>query len=257
MDKAKKILAIDDDKDILKTLVQLLKLIGYIVVSTDNGVEAIELAKKELPDLIICDIALPVVDGYSILKTLGQNEQTASIPFIFLTAKTEVKDIRKGMEAGADDYILKPFTMEELITSINLRFEKLDRIKSNYEELEHAQHSNKKLKRDSHLILNINNQPETVVVENIKIITSSDQYSSVQTIHNKKLLVRKSLNDWEDCLPEELFLRIHRSTIINLNFVEKFEKWFNGGFLVFMKEIKEPLEVSRRYRQKIKSMFDG
>lgn len=257
MDKAKKILAIDDDKDILKTLVQLLKLIGYIVVSTDNGVEAIELAKKELPDLIICDIALPVVDGYSILKTLGQNEQTASIPFIFLTAKTEVKDIRKGMEAGADDYILKPFTMEELITSINLRFEKLDRIKSNYEELEHAQHSNKKLKRDSHIVLIVNNQPETVVVENIKIITSSDQYSNVQTINNKKLLVRKSLNDWEACLPEDLFLRIHRSTIINLNFVEKFEKWFNGGFLAFIKDSKEPLEVSRRYGQKLKTMFDG
>lgn len=120
----KKILVIDDAEFILETTATILKFEGYDIKTADNGRKGIELAFQELPDLILCDISMPEVDGYEVLTTIRANAQTATIPFIFLTAFTEKSEQRKGMEKGADDFIVKPYTREELVNAIDAQWNK-------------------------------------------------------------------------------------------------------------------------------------
>jgi CRP-like cAMP-binding protein/CheY-like chemotaxis protein len=120
----KKILLIEDNKDVRENTAEILKLADYDVMTAKNGKEGVELAMKNKPDLIICDIMMPVLDGHGVLHLLSKNEETSSIPFIFLTAKAERSDFRKGMEMGADDYITKPFDEIELLNAIESRLKK-------------------------------------------------------------------------------------------------------------------------------------
>jgi len=103
----KKVLLIEDDTVVRENTAELLELSNYIVISAANGKIGIEKAKLHIPDIIVCDIMMPELDGYGVLEMLSKDEATKQIPFIFLSAKTERKDIRKGMEMGADDYLRK------------------------------------------------------------------------------------------------------------------------------------------------------
>ncbi len=120
----KQVLLIEDDTTLRENTAELLELENYKVISASNGKEGLDLAKKELPDVIVCDIMMPKLDGYGVLAGLSKLEKTKYIPFIFLSAKTERKDVRKGMNLGADDYITKPFEEEELLTAIESRLAK-------------------------------------------------------------------------------------------------------------------------------------
>ncbi len=124
----KKILVIEDNLEVRENICELLELSGYIIFSAENGKEGVKKAILELPDLIICDVMMPVLDGYGTLKVLHRNPKTTHIPFIFLTAKADKGDFRKGMSMGADDYIVKPFTDLELIESIETRLEKVEHL---------------------------------------------------------------------------------------------------------------------------------
>ncbi len=128
----KKILVIEDNSDVRENIAEILKLSKYEVVTAANGREGIELAQKESPDLILCDIMMPLLDGYGVLHLLSKDESTAGIPFIFLTAKAERGDMRKGMEMGADDYITKPFDDIELLNAIESRLKKTEQIKKDF-----------------------------------------------------------------------------------------------------------------------------
>lgn len=119
-----KILVIEDDISVRLNLVDLLYAENFNVITADNGYIGLQLAQTEIPDLIICDIMMPELDGYEVVKSLRQNPKTAIIPFIFLTAKSEKTDFRKGMELGADDYIVKPFSRTELLAAITCRLNK-------------------------------------------------------------------------------------------------------------------------------------
>ncbi len=121
----KTILLIEDDITLRENTEELLELSGYYnVITAANGKLGVAKAIEELPDIIVCDIMMPELDGYGVLEALSQNESTQFIPFIFLSAKTERGDIRKGMNLGADDYITKPFTEEELLEAIESRLAK-------------------------------------------------------------------------------------------------------------------------------------
>ncbi|WP_299623024.1 response regulator [uncultured Tenacibaculum sp.] len=121
----RKILLIEDDITLRENTAELLELTDYYeVIMAENGKVGIEKALSELPDLIVCDIMMPEVDGYGVLEILSKNPKTQFTPFIFLSAKTERSDVRKGMNLGADDYITKPFTEEELISAIESRLAK-------------------------------------------------------------------------------------------------------------------------------------
>ncbi|MCB0619255.1 MAG: response regulator [Saprospiraceae bacterium] len=119
-----KILVIEDHQEVRENLEELLELCDYEVVSAADGEAGIALATQERPDLILCDIMMPGIDGYEVLSRLSHQPETAIIPFIFLTARAEKVDIRRGMQMGADDYLTKPFEEEELLKAIRVRLDK-------------------------------------------------------------------------------------------------------------------------------------
>lgn len=119
-----KILVIEDDPVLADNLCQILENEGYDVEYAENGKIGIEKAKKDLPDLIVSDIMMPEIDGFEVLMELSHDEETASIPFIFLTAKSDIDELRKGMSLGAEDYIFKPFNINDLLNSIQIRLKK-------------------------------------------------------------------------------------------------------------------------------------
>jgi DNA-binding response OmpR family regulator len=129
----KNLLVIDDSTDIRENTAEILSLAGYNVNTAENGKRGVEIAIREIPDLIVCDIMMPELDGYGVLHLLKKNKSTEHIPFIFLTAKTERIDFRKGMELGADDYITKPFDDLELLRAIEIRLRKIAIIQSQYD----------------------------------------------------------------------------------------------------------------------------
>jgi CRP/FNR family transcriptional regulator, polysaccharide utilization system transcription regulator len=128
----KTILIIEDNLDVRENTAEILELANYRVLQAENGKIGVEMAQKSKPDLIICDIMMPVLDGYGVIHLLNKNQETASIPFIFLTAKSERIDFRKGMEMGADDYISKPFDDIELLNAVESRIKKNQLLKAEF-----------------------------------------------------------------------------------------------------------------------------
>src|SRR5215213_10047442 len=128
----KSILVIDDNTDIRENTAEILDLAGYKTFTAENEKRGVELAIKEKPAVIVCDIMMPELDGYGVLHLVRKNSETQNIPFIFLTAKTERGDFRKGMEMGADDYITKPFDDIELLNAIEVRLKRSEILESNY-----------------------------------------------------------------------------------------------------------------------------
>jgi len=128
----KTILIIEDNNEVRENTAEIIELANYKVLTAENGKTGAELAKANKPDLIICDIMMPELDGYGVLHILSKDPATATIPFIFLTAKSEKDDFRKGMKLGADDYLTKPFDDLELLNAIETRLKKNELIKSEY-----------------------------------------------------------------------------------------------------------------------------
>src|ERR1700743_798943 len=128
----RRLLVIDDHDEIRENIAEILTLAGYTVFTAENGKRGVETALKENPELVICDIMMPELDGYGVLHLLRKNAATLNTPFIFLTAKTERTDFRKGMEMGADDYITKPFDDIELLNAIEIRLKKYDILQAKY-----------------------------------------------------------------------------------------------------------------------------
>jgi CRP-like cAMP-binding protein len=125
----KKILLIEDNDDVRENTAEILEISNYEVIVAENGKTGVEKALQYLPDLIICDIMMPVLDGYGVLHAIHKNDTVKNTPFIFLTAKTERSDFRKGMELGADDYITKPFSGTELLNAVDSRLKKVELLK--------------------------------------------------------------------------------------------------------------------------------
>ncbi len=129
---SKKVLIIEDNNDIRENVIEILELAGYAVYAANNGKDGVDLAIKNVPDIILCDIMMPELDGYGVLYMLNKKPETAAIPFIFLTAKAERVDLRKGMEMGADDYLTKPFDDMDLLNAIESRLKKKELQQSFY-----------------------------------------------------------------------------------------------------------------------------
>lgn len=130
----KKILVIDDAEFILESTAALLGFEGYEVVTACDGVEGLERAFEHNPDLILCDISMPNLDGYGVVEELRKHEKTLTTPFIFLTAFTEKSNMRLGMEKGADDFLVKPYTREELIAAIDAQWKKHSNIEKQVQD---------------------------------------------------------------------------------------------------------------------------
>ncbi len=130
----KKILIIEDNEDVRENLQEILELVDYEVHTAVDGIDGVEAALSLKPNLILCDVMMPRLDGFGVLRILSQKPATADIPFIFLTAKSEKEDFRLGMNLGADDYITKPFDHKELLDAIQKRLEKAERLEQLFEK---------------------------------------------------------------------------------------------------------------------------
>lgn len=129
---AKKVLVIDDNADIRENTAEILDMAGYDAITAANGKEGVDMAVEQKPDIIVCDIMMPELDGFGVLHLVRKNASLQNTPFIFLTAKTERSDFRKGMEMGADDYLTKPFTQIELLNAVETRLKKVEILRSEY-----------------------------------------------------------------------------------------------------------------------------
>lgn len=251
-----KILVIEDEQDILDNIRLFLEAEKYEVITTNNGIEGIKLAGFYLPDLILCDIMMPGLDGYGILKKLSQDENLDCTPFIFLTAKAEKEDLRKGMEMGADDYIFKPFTYEELVAAIKTRLAKHKKIIAKVSFRKDAGEGEKDIHVDynGNILIKYHNKTIPLKTKKIVYIKAENQYSQLVCEDNRRFLVRKSLESWENTLPADHFLRVHRSNLVNIEYVEKVDTT-HGSAKVVLKDSQDSIEVSRRYLKKIKESF--
>jgi DNA-binding NarL/FixJ family response regulator len=120
----KKILVIEDEAETVDNLVLMLEMEGFKAFSAPNGKQGVAVARRELPDVILCDVSMPQMDGYGVLESLRADSATVSIPFIFLTAKGDKRDLRTGMNLGADDYLIKPASAEDVLSAINARLDR-------------------------------------------------------------------------------------------------------------------------------------
>jgi DNA-binding response OmpR family regulator len=192
----KKILLIEDNDEVRENTAEILELSDYKVFTAADGKEGVETANKELPDLIICDIMMPVLDGYGVLHTLGKKPETAGIPFIFLTAKSEKSDFRRGMDMGADDYITKPFDGSELLNAVEVRLKKAEALKKVYSQ--DAQGVNEFLKsaQEAANIPLTSLEREVNAYRKKQVLYSEGQRPvAVYFVISGKVLVRKSNED--------------------------------------------------------------
>lgn len=130
-----RILIVEDENDLRQSIADFLEVEGFKCLQAADGSEGIDIARTELPDLIICDIKMPGLNGHEVLRELRRDSRTSSIPFIFLTALVEKGDIRKGMELGADDYLTKPFLTDDLVSAIKTRLHKNQELKERFQDL--------------------------------------------------------------------------------------------------------------------------
>lgn len=184
----KKVLIIDDEKDLADSIAEFLELKGYHTAVCYNGLEAIEKLSNFESDIIICDIAMPVMDGLELLNTIRSEDQWNHIPFIFLTAKTTKEDMRHGMISGADDYILKPFKLSEIDESIKTRLQRnkqlIDQNKTDKQLIEHINELTKKEKQIFKLI------SEGLSSKDI----AKKLFVSIKTVENHRYNITQKLN---------------------------------------------------------------
>ena len=233
-----KALVVDDERLARKELILMLKEFENINVvgEADDVPSAIEAINKLNPNVIFLDIQMPGESGFDLLNKIDTEAK-----IIFVTAFDE--HAIHAFEINALDYLLKPINPERLKLSI-------ERLELDSED---AGNQNKKLNYDDYLLLNLNNHIKFLSISSIISITSAGDYSNILLDKNKKGLTLKSMKEWEKRLPEKHFCRIHRSTIINMNYIERIEEWFNNSYRVYLKNIKDPMVMSRRYASKLKN----
>jgi len=242
MNKAYRTLIVDDERLARVNLIN--KLTEFDSIDIIGEADSVNNAVKEInskkPDLIFLDIQLNEKTGFEILNKIDFQGR-----IIFVTAYDQYAI--QAFEVNAIDYLLKPVTKERLKEAI----ERLSEITVT----ENQASSNKKLDYDDKLFITVGNNLRFLKISSIIHITASGDYSEIYDNDSIKGLVTKTMNEWEERLPEKYFCRIHRSTIVNIEFIEKIEKWFNNTKRVYLKGIEEPLIMSRNYAKKIKQLF--
>jgi DNA-binding LytR/AlgR family response regulator len=267
----KRILVIEDNRELCENICSLLEKSKYLYSFASSGEGALQLLNQLKPDLILCDIMLPDMNGYSVLKKIKKMENVALPIFIFLTAKTQREDIRYGMELGAEDYITKPFTKDELLNSIKIQFEKREKLSMQLKDNEIGPvkkgFAEKKSKNKFSTLTNTNSNYEEYLflrskkesglfmIDEIVAIKSLKDYSQIYVNGNKTFVLRKTMNEWEKKLSNKNFLRIHRQTIINLKYVDKIEPRSSNRFQVSILAINKKFDVSQRYSLRLKQLF--
>lgn len=236
-----KALIVDDERLARKELISMLA--EYTNIEIAGEAEDVSSAKSQneklQPDIIFLDIQMPKYSGFELLPSLDSETVV-----IFVTAFDEYA--LRAFEVNAMDYLMKPVNPERLKNAIERVFS---------EQKENVELSTRQLQIDDTLFLSINSKMQFIKINTIEGITSAGDYSEIWIEGKKKGLVLKPMKEWEQRLPEKYFQRIHRSTIINLECIDKMEEWFNHSYKIYLKNISEPFVISRRYIAKLKNLM--
>jgi two-component system LytT family response regulator len=237
MKKKYRAIIVDDQRLARKDLRSLLSEYENIEIigEADSVTSAVTLINEISPDLIFLDIQMPGESGFDLFNKIDLKAQV-----IFVTAFDEYAI--RAFEVDAIDYLLKPVNPERLRSSIERLVQEetttvAPRHKLNYEDT---------------MFLLMNTHPRFIKVKSIVYIKAAKDYSELVTSEGKKGLVQKSMTEWEQRLPESYFARIHRSIIINLEYIVRIEEWFSNSYRIYLKGIEAPLEMSRRYAVRMK-----
>ncbi len=234
-----KALIVDDERLARKELRSMLAEHPTIEISgeAENVEQAMAQIRAHKPDVVFLDIQMPGESGFHLLEKIAP-----TFKVIFVTA-FDAYAIR-AFEVNALDYLLKPINPLRLAQAI-------ERLAVS----DPAALPPRKLEYDDRLFVESGEQSRFLRIASIVYIHAADDYSEIHTADGQKALVLKSLREWEERLPEKRFTRIHRSIIVNLDYVEKVEGWFNHSYRIYLHNLTEPLPMSRRYAAKLKAKF--
>jgi len=209
-----------------------------IIGEAENLADTVKLIQLQKPEVVFLDIQLQNENGFDLLEKVEKD-----FKLIFVTAFDEFAI--RAFEINALDYLLKPVNPERLAKTLGRLLETDEKSETPVRKLEY----------EDRLFIEIGERSKFLKISSIKCISADGDYTQVFTDDGKKHLVTKPLKEWEDRLPEKYFVRIHRSTIVNLEFIEKVETWFSRSYQIHLRQMKEPLSVSRRYASQLKLRF--
>ncbi len=237
MNGKKKVIIVDDEQLAREDLKAVLKNFPEleIVAEADNPNDAKKQIDLMHPDIIFLDIQMPGKSGFDLLQEIHTDAK-----IIFVTAYDEFA--LRAFEVNAQDYLLKPVNRERLALAI-------EHLQKNKEE---KIEDMRKFEDDDNIFLMVNNTYHFVKVRSLVKIISAGNYSEIYSTSKLKGLVLKSMREWEARLPSNIFVRIHRNAIINLDYLDHIEEWFNYSYQVYLQGIEKPLVMSRRYAAKLK-----
>ena len=240
MSQKYKALVVDDERLARKGLIDQINLIqGIEVIGEADCVSTAITAINQLkPDVIFLDIQMPGQSGFDLVEQVDFKGR-----IIFVTAYNEYA--LRAFEVNALDYLMKPVSKERIEKAIN-------RLKSPNKEKDH---SHDKLNYDDQLFTTIGTKMQFLKVNKIVLIQSDGDYTNVNLKSGTHGLVNKTMKEWEERLPENHFVRVHRNSIVNIEHIINIEKWFNYSYRCTLKGIEEPVVISRRYTKKLKNLF--
>jgi DNA-binding response OmpR family regulator len=250
------ILIIDGNYSSLQLISKFLESAGFKTYQSLQGEDALRRASLILPSLIICNIVLPEMSGYDILKRLLSDDKTASIPFIFLAHNNDLQEVKKAMTLGADCYITRPFNAAELISIIKTKLKKQKLIKRRgLDEYIKDNIDRGYLNANETILLNVDKRKKLIKKNDIEYITALGPYTNLFIVGKGIIQVRKLLKLWECILPEENFIKIHRSAIVNSRFIKEIERCSSRALLIKMENSNKTFITSQRYSVRVRSRF--
>jgi DNA-binding LytR/AlgR family response regulator len=254
--------------DFINKISALLSDEEFEIYSSISGKNAFNLANEKQPKVIICDKLLSDMNGFKFLESI-QNSKSFELPiFIFYAPNATKSEIRQGMELGADDFLIDPITEIELTKLIKNQTEKRakllsiknktiselkNKLKENIQNKTGQKYSLTSL--DDYIFLDDKFNPGFYAIKDFVFISSKKDYTQIFISNKKTITIHKTLSFWENFLPRNKFLRIHRQTIINLDFVKKVEKNNSYRFNIFLDGFDKPFVISQRYSKKIKTSW--
>ena len=239
--KKYKVLVVDDERLARKDLLNMLSSFPEIepVGEAEDVPSALKAIEELKPDIVFLDIQMPGQTGFDLVEQVDFPGR-----IVFVTAYDEYA--LRAFEINALDYLMKPVTTDRLKKS-------LERIEKEVDEK--TVKPEDALRYDDRLFTTVGTKVQFLKIDSIVLIQSEGDYTYVTTNANVKGLITKTMKEWEERLPERHFIRVHRNSIINTEYIEDMEKWFNYSYRVKMKGIEEPVVISRRYAKKLKDLF--
>lgn len=229
---------------------------GYKTYTSAGDKDGVEIAVNYQPDLIVCNM-IDNNEGLKVLRRLCSDNSTSTIPLIFVSNVNSLKAMRKAMEMGADDYFIRPLDLNSLVISVKKLFSKRELLKEKM-ILQLSSSFGDEItspRTNDHILVKIGTKLKFVKYSCIVYISALKEYSRITTNENCAIVVRKSLCDWIDILPAQSFLRIHRSTIVNIDYIDKIVKTNTRSYEVYLENVTEPFQISQRFANAMRKTF--